>query len=95
MSFKKIIIILGVLIPLIISGLGYVNHLKSENQRLKLEYINRENTELRETIKLVTYKLDEIYSLVTNHNTLIFRLEDKIVRVEKEQEKLRNRVFGG
>lgn len=95
MNFNKICTVLAVVIPIVITGMGYINHLKTENERLKIEYLTAENLELKESMTNIDDKLDKICSTMDNNGRMIVLLKSRLNRTDIEQEKIRNRLFGG
>lgn len=95
MNFNKICTVLAVVIPIVITGMGYINHLKTENERLKIEYLTAENLELKESMINIDDKLDKICSTMDNNGRMIVLLKSRLNRTDIEQEKIRNRLFGG
>lgn len=95
MNFNKICTVLAVVIPIVITGMGYINHLKTENERLKIEYLTAENLELKESMVNIDDKLDKICSTMDNNGRMIVLLKSRLNRTDIEQEKIRNRLFGG
>lgn len=92
-NWTKVTSIIALITPFLIAGMTYINSIKAENQALKIDYLRKENKQTTQVMLDISKKLDSMYTLMSDNDTAIKLLDDKVSRHELEIKELNNIVF--